>query len=256
MGCGNIGRIIAEYIDRGEIDCKLTGVFDTSNETAQLLVKSMKHKPVVVDSIKELLNNSDIIIEAASQEAIENYALEILESGRNLMIMSVGATSDNRLFDQMKKTAKEKNSRIYIPSGGVGGIDGLNSGRMGKIHSVTLLTRKPPGIFGLEAAEMDKEKAVYEGSAKDAVKMFPQSVNVAATISLAGIGFKKTQVKIVADPSINENVHEIQVTGDFGELKMRARNLPCPDNPKTSYLAALSAIATLKKITEPVQIGN
>lgn len=97
---------------------------------------------------------------------------------------------------------------------------------------------------------------MYEGPAREAVRKFPANVNVAATLSLAGIGLDKTKVKIVADPEVKNNIHEISVQGDFGELKTRVENVPSPQNPKTSYLAALSAIATLKKITDGVEIGT
>jgi len=100
------------------------------------------------------------------------------------------------------------------------------------------------------------ETLLFEGSASKAVKAFPANVNVAATVSLAGIGFERTKVRVVADPSLSRNVHELTVEGEFGTFFTRVENLPSPDNPKTSYLAALSAISTLKQILSSVQIGT
>jgi aspartate dehydrogenase len=80
-------------------------------------------------------------------------------------------------------------------------------------------------------------------------------VNVAIALSLAGVGSDKTRVRIIADPFVNVNVHEVRARGDFGELNFRTENHPAPDNPRTSLLAALSALATLRKITSPIKIG-
>jgi aspartate dehydrogenase len=147
----------------------------------------------------------------------------------------------------------------------VAGIDGLKSGAVGGIHLVELTTRKPPSGFegneyvkekGIDLPSIEKEKTLFTGSAKEAVKFFPENVNVAASLSLAGIGPEATRVKIVADPSAAENVHEIKVRGEFGRLFVRVENVPSIANPKTSYLAALSAIATLKSISYPIRVGT
>ena len=110
--------------------------------------------------------------------------------------------------------------------------------------------------LGIKLETIEKETLLFEGTASEAVKAFPANVNVAATISLAGIGFERTKVRVIADPTLSRNVHEITVEGEFGKLSTRVENLPSPENPKTSYLAALSAISTLKKILSPVQIGT
>ncbi|VVB68589.1 putative L-aspartate dehydrogenase [uncultured archaeon] len=164
----------------------------------------------------------------------------------------------------MKTLAEEHGSRIYIPSGAISGLDGLKSASIGTIRKVTLTTTKNPK--GLEGApyirenkvdlEALKEPAViFEGSAAEAVKAFPANVNVAATLCLAARE-GKVRVKIIADPNINVNRHEIMAEGDFGQIFTRVENVPSPKNPKTSYLAALSAIATLRSIVEPLKIGT
>jgi len=141
----------------------------------------------------------------------------------------------------------------------------LKSGSIGGIHSVSLTTRKPPQGFesnvyvkerGIDLSEIENEETLFVGPAKEAVRYFPENVNVAASLSIAGIGPDATKVKVVADPFATENVHEIEVIGEFGKLMVRVENVPSRTNPKTSHLAALSAIATLRGIVYPVRVGT
>lgn len=215
--------------------------------------------------IEELLCSVDLVIESASQNAVRLIVPQALEAGRDVMVLSVGALADEELRERIFRLAKQNNSKLYFPSGAVVGIDGINSASAAEISSVTLTTRKPPSGLagapyvvckGIELEKIVKETVLFEGPASEAVKAFPANVNVAATISLAGIGFKRTKVIIIADPALSINVHEITVEGKFGNFFTRVENLPSPENPKTSYLAALSAISTLKKILNQVKIGT
>ncbi len=266
IGCGSIGKVLACAIDEGQAgDTRLVMIYDRVTEKAKALSQRLKSKPKIAKNFNDLLENRDIelVIEAASQEAVKAYALKILEAGKSLMVMSVGALVDSKLASEISRVAKEKRLKVYIPSGAIAGLDGVKSSAVGKVESVTLTTRKP--LEGLKDAPYFKEKhdmkilkptILYEGPATEACKFFPSNVNVAATLGLAGIGAEKTMVRIIADPSISRNIHEVEVKGEFGELKVHVENVPSIDNPKTSYLAALSAIATLKKITEPLMIGT
>jgi len=215
--------------------------------------------------IEELVRSVDLVIESASQNAVRFIVPQALEAGCDVMVLSVGALADDELRGTLFGLAKEHSCKLYFPSGAVVGIDGLNSASAAGISSVTLATRKPPsGLMGapyvvehgIELEKLEKETLLFEGPASEAVKAFPANVNVAATISLAGIGFERTRVKVIADPSLSRNVHEITVEGEFGKFSTRVENLPSPENPKTSYLAALSAVSTLKKILNPVQVGT
>jgi aspartate dehydrogenase len=178
--------------------------------------------------------------------------------------MSVGALADRDLFAEVKRLANENRAKVYLPSGAISGLDGLKSARIGGLSRITLTTTKNPR--GLQGAPFIQEKGIdlsalagptliFQGSALDAVKAFPANVNVAATLFLAA-GESDVQVNVVADPEIQINRHEILVEGDFGRISTRVENIPSPSNPKTSYLAALSAIATLRSIIEPVKIGT
>ncbi|MEM2935717.1 MAG: aspartate dehydrogenase [Candidatus Bathyarchaeia archaeon] len=268
IGCGAIGTVLARAIDNGQAgDVRLVMVYDLVAEKSHILVRKLTRKPRIIQSFKELIEcgDVDLVIEAASQGAVKEYASKVLRAGKDLMIMSVGALVDSDLINEIKRYAEGRGKRVYIPSGAIAGLDGVKAAAIGRVDYVTLTTRKPPK--GLGDAPYVKEKKmrldmfknptiIYEGSALEACRLFPVNVNVAAALGLAGIGMEKTRVRIIADPTIDRNIHEIEVKGEFGELKMHTENVPFVDNPQTSFLAALSAIATLRKITEPLLIGT
>lgn len=253
LGCGNVGRIIAKAIKEGEVDHELVGVFDIDEDRAKRLSNEFGGKVIIAGNVDELIMKVDLVVEAASQRAVQEHALSILEGGKDIMILSVGALVDEDFLEEVKDRARKNNSKVYIPSGAVIGLDGINSAKQSDIGSVSLTTTKRPGVLG---TTKNKKTVLYDGPAREAVKRFPENINVAATISLAGVGFDETRVRVVADPDIKRNIHEIHVVGGFGEFKVTVENVPSPQNPKTSYLAALSAIATLKRISNPLQIGN
>jgi aspartate dehydrogenase len=181
------------------------------------------------------------------------------------MVMSVGAFADKELLETVRSLARNNHCSVYLPSGAVCGLDGVKSASVCKIDSVTITTRKP--IAGLRGApfivknniDIDSitgPTEIFSGPAAVAIREFPANVNVAASLSLVGIGFERTLVKVVVDPTIKRNMHEIVVRGEFGELRTVVENVPSKTNPKTSFLAALSAIATLRQVCEPIKIGT
>jgi len=185
-----------------------------------------------------------------------------VEKLKDVMIMSVGGLIES---EDLLEDARKKNVMVYFPSGAICGIDGLKAAGISGIKSVTLTTRKPPK--GLEGApyliskgiDLDSivsERVLFEGSAKEAIKGFPKNVNVSSILSLAGIGAKKTIVKIIISPVYTKNTHEIEITGDFGRITTRTENVPSRRNPRTSELAILSAIATLRGIVDSVRMGT
>lgn len=263
VGCGAIGTEIARAIDNKEIDADLVAVCDHNPDTATALIDILKKKPLK-SNLDELVRLSDMVVEAASQRAVPAIARATLVKGRSLMIMSVGALADANLYREIKKLAAEHGSKVYIPSGAISGLDGIKSASVGTIRKVTLTTTKnPKGLVGapylqeknIDVSALKSPTLIFEGSAAEAVKAFPANVNVAATLCLAARE-GEVKVRIVADPKINVNRHEITVEGDFGQITTKVENVPSPKNPKTSYLAALSAIATLRSIVEPVKIGT
>lgn len=265
IGCGFIGGQICKAIDAGTINAELYALSDFSESKVLKLAASLKNCSPACMKVEELLRNVDLVIESASQNAVRLIVPQALEAGRNVMVLSIGALADKELRERLFRLAKQNNCKLYFPSGAVAGIDGINSASAAEIYSVSLTTRKPPLGFagaphvkalGIQLENIEKETLLFEGPASEAVKAFPANVNVAATISLAGIGFERTKVRVIADPALSRNVHEITVEGEFGKFFTKVENLPSPENPKTSYLAALSAISTLKKILNPIQIGT
>lgn len=266
MGCGSMGAELAHSVGPdGVKDAVVIAVFDADSERAKSLAAALPSQPAVCDSIPALLDTDglDLVIECASQAAVKAHGASIVESGRSILLMSSGALLDQRTFDAMTGAAERTGAEIIIPSGAVGGIDALRAVRK-YLESVTLVsTKKPaalagaPGFAKFENQQISEPVTIYEGSAMEAVSLFPANVNVAATVSLAGLGPEKTQVRVVADPDSPGNVHEVRAKGGFGEFSFKLVNRPHPDNPKTSHLAVLAAIETLRSIAEPgLRIGS
>jgi len=261
VGCGVIGRELASAIDREIEKTQLVALADIDGKKARDLANSLKKKPEPLP-MDELIERSDLIIEAASKDVVPSLARKVIDQGKDIMIMSVGGLLRN---EDIFTLAREKGSKIYLPSGALAGLDGVKSASIGRIDSVILTTRKPPqGLAGapyiirnkIDLDAITKEKVIFEGSATEAVEGFPKNINVSAALSLAGIGKKKTRVRIITDPNLKRNIHEIEAKGEFGRLISRTENLPSPKNPKTSYLACLSAIATLKGIVSSIKVGT
>jgi len=255
LGCGNIGGTIARGLQSGGYGFSVSAVYDVDIKKADALAKNLSPRPAVCMDAGELISfrGVDLVIEAASQDAVRQYGKRVLEGGKSIMVLSVGAFAEEGLLQEMHRAADERGVKVYIPSGAIAGIDGLKSGVEGGIDSVTLTTRKSPGSLGVDVKE---ETVLYDGPAREGIKKYPKNVNVAATLSLAGVGLDKTRLRIIADPKAKTNTHHVEVVGAFGRFTMMLDNVPCKDNPKTSYLAVLSALATLRRMHNVVEIGT
>lgn len=265
IGCGTIGTGICKAIDDGTIKAELVAVYDRNTDDVEKLKSSLRSCRPETLEVMEMSKKIDILVECASQEAVYEVIPVALLAHCDVMIMSVGAFADDKLHRTIGNLARDNNCKVYLPSGAIVGLDGLKSASVEEIYSVTLTTQKPPrGLAGapfviknkIELDKITSKTVLFEGPASEAVRAFPANVNVAATLSLAGLGFDRTKVRIVANPALTRNIHEITVEGAFGEFTTRVENLPSPGNPRSSYLAQLSAIATLKKISDPFQIGT
>jgi len=265
VGCGAIGSSLAKAISqdfRGR--AVLSGFFDIDVSRAGRLSKLISRKKnIAAPSLESLIRKSDLVIEAASGAVSWGIARKALKAGCDIMIMSVGGIASH--YPELLKLSKKYKAKVYLPSGAISGIDALKASVVGKIHSVTLTTSKNPlsfkGVRYVQDKRIDleaikKEKVLFNGVAKDAVRYFPQNINVAAVLSLAGIGVVKTKVRIIANPCVTRNIHEIEIISCAGKVYTRTENVLHPENPKTSYLAFLSAVATLRQILEPVKIGT
>jgi len=266
LGCGAIGTQIALAIDSGKIPALLTHVYDTSKDAATLLASKLNRKPDIVENSHLLSSHPvDIIVEAASQDAVKDVGLSVLQNKRDLMIMSVGALLDESIYEILSDACNHFKKTIYLPSGAISGLDGIKSVR-DELDSLSITTTKHPrslkGAKFFENSEINLDAInsptiIFEGTAKEAVKLFPANINVAALLSLSGIGSEKTGVKIIADPNTDKNTHHIEAAGKFGKMTFTIENFPDPNNPKTSRLAILSAIETLRKYcSDDIQIGT
>jgi aspartate dehydrogenase len=238
-------------------------LLDKDRHLADMLASQLK-KAIVIDSVEEELYHCDLVIEAASQEAARQILPAVVSRGVDMMIMSVGALVEDEFRNSILEKAKTYESRVFIPSGAVCGTDGLRAASLESLDRVELVTTKGPKSLedvpyliehGIIVEDLKEVTTVYSGPAREAVALFPRNVNVAATVSLLGVGFDRTLVTIVVDPEAHSNSHELRVTGAFGEMTCHTYNVPAPDNPKTSHLAALSAISALKRIIRNEWVG-
>ncbi|MBP1931289.1 aspartate dehydrogenase [Ammoniphilus resinae] len=255
IGCGNIGKFVLQSVNINGLlpGSRIEGVYsrhyDHANQIASEFVTN------AYSSVSDLLQSDiDLVIEAANIYVVKDYAPVILESGKDLLIISVGALAELAFYEQLRQLCQDKKTKIYLPSGAIGGLDVLKAAMsVGQLDSVSITTRKPPQA--LPGAPLDSESILFEGSASKAIALFPQNINVSIILSLVGLGADKTNVKIISDPGVAKNSHCIEAAGSFGRLKLQVENDPMPNNPKTSFLAALSVLSTLKSRNEFIQVG-
>jgi aspartate dehydrogenase len=264
IGCGAIGSELALSVDRMMIEnVTISSFLDIKLENAEILKSKLSNNnPIVFNNFSDYIRSNtfkdvDLVVEAASQNALTSYLNPIILLKKDILVMSVGAFANPDFFSEVIKNVEKNNINLYIPSGAIAGIDAIKSVRS-SISYVTLTTTKNPNSLkdspffkknNLTLDSIKKRTLLFEGSAVEAVQNFPANVNVAALLGLAGIGVEKTKVNVIADPALRINKHEIKVIGKFGELIVRVKNIPSPNNPKTSYLAILSVIESLRSIT-------
>jgi aspartate dehydrogenase len=272
IGCGSIGTEIIKSIKNGEIPhAKVVAIVDTREHAVEeVLGKLNIHDIQIFSDFQDFLSSSlfsfvDIIVEAASQMAVRNYGKKILEFGKKFLVLSTGVFADPILLSEFVNLADEKNAKIVIPTGAIAGIDMIRSVKKNLTSLSITTTKNPVALSGAPFFNSSKIKSetiatktlLYEGSAEDAILMFPANVNVAVTLALAGLGLKRTEVRVIADPDIKINQHEILASGNFGDIYIIVRNNPMVENPRTSMLAALSAIESLRSLCyDTFRIGS
>jgi aspartate dehydrogenase len=237
IGCGAIGTVLAEAIERKLVVCDELVIFDIDQYRARKLKAALKFPVRIVANVDELLEaKPNVVVEAAGQQAVREYYDKLLSSNTDFIVMSTGAllglNTDSR--------------KVHFPAGAIGGLDALSAAANAGIEEVTLTSRKNPKALGKTNTE---ETVIYEGTAEEAAKLFPREMNVAATLALT-VKPAEVKVKVVSDPKVKRNTHEIQVKWRFGEMNLKFANDPHPDNPHTSALAAWSAIKLLQTLLE------
>jgi len=219
-----------------------------------------------VTGVRSLISaRPEIVIEAASHDAVREHVEPLLSAGIAVIVLSGGALCDDALRSRLERVAKERRAPLYVPSGGIGGLDALKAACAAGVDEVSIAVTKPPaawkGIPFVERMKFDLDRltgpvTLFEGTAREGVPHFPANVNIAAVLSLAGIGFDRTRLKVVADPALRFNTHFITIRGRTGTIDLRFESVPSPDNPKTAMLACYSALAAFRQFGSTVRYGT
>lgn len=260
-GFGVIGEAVARALDAGMDGLRLVAVSARDRAAAAERMTGMAKPPPVV-TLQELAGLADIVIECAPAAVFRDVAEPAVKAGRIFIPLSCGVLLS---YPELESLAVEHGARIVVPTGALVGLDAVRAASEGTIHSVQMVTRKPPK--GLEGAPhlvendiridgLESPLLVFEGNARDAAKGFPANVNVAAALSLAGIGPDKTMIKIWADPTVERNTHNIKVDSDATRFEMTIEGIPSPQHPATGLLTPLSVIATLRGLVSPMKVGS
>jgi aspartate dehydrogenase len=261
VGLGTVGRALCRSVDRDEIGVQLAGVNTRQPERALPFIRELSQPPPLL-SLDELVACCELVIEAATQEALDTIAPCTLRQGKDLLVLSVGGLLDRPDWIEL---ARQTGSRIYVPSGAIVGLDGLKGAAIGHVTAVTMTTRKPPkalaGAPYIVEQQIDLDRftqptQIFEGNAREACRGFPANVNIAAALSLAGIGADRTRLRILVDPQGTRNVHDIEVVGEFGRFSIHLENEPSETNPRTGKLTYLSTLAMLKALANPLKVGT
>ena len=235
IGCGAIATLITGAVERKLVVCDELLLYDRDEKKAEKLKSSLSFPATVVAGIEEMIMlRPKVIVEAASQQAAREYAERIAAEGVDLIVMSTGALLDLNL----------KSNKVHVPSGAIGGLDALSSAALAGIDEIILTSRKNPRSLGLNNREA---KIVYQGTAEEAARLYPREMNVAATLTLT-VQPATVKVQVVSDPKVRRNTHEFRVKWRFGEMFLQFANDPHPENPRTSALAAWSAIKLLQTL--------
>ncbi|MFH5186222.1 aspartate dehydrogenase [Paenibacillus sp. TAB 01] len=261
IGYGTIGEDVAQALLNGEAG---------KSRLSAVLVRDLA-KFETAGAVRELMTDRedeffgrklDMIVECAGHQAVQAYGEKSLEHGADLILVSVGAFAEEALQKRLLEKAEAAGRKIIVPSAAIGGLDRIAAGSLGPMEEVTLTTRKPPKAWygtlieqQVNLAELREPYCAFEGVARDSARLFPESVNVSAALSMAGVGFDQTKVKVYVDPTISHNTHEIEARGKFGQIKLQIQNTPSARNPKTGYIVAMSVIKTLRDMSSSFVIG-
>lgn len=256
IGYGQIGRSVADAIRGGQAgDSELVAIVvrDPSK------IAGSPDQALVVSEPSRLYNSdATVVVEVGGHEALRQHVAGVLQSGKDLMTLSVGALADPKFYQRVEELTRRTGHRVLVPSGAIAGLDMISAAALAPLDSVTHTTRKPPKAFTAEqmgTAETPTEPLLlFDGPARDGVGRFPENVNVAAAVSLTGIGLDRTRLRVYADPTVTRNVHEIEVVGHFGRLSLRVENEPS-DNPKTGRVVPLSVAKALRNLSAPIVFG-
>jgi aspartate dehydrogenase len=260
VGLGVIGQALVRAADEGRVPASVTAVTTRTPAKAEAFLRGLRSRPPMTD-LPGVVEASEVVVEASGGPTVEAICRAALPRGRDVLVLSAGALLER---EDLVDLAREGGARIYVPSGAIIGLDGLKGAAVGRMDSVTMTTRKPPqGLKGapyvvergIDLEAIREPTVIFEGNPVDACRGFPENVNVSAAVSLAGIGPRRTTMRIVCDPTISRNMHEVEAVGEFGRSFIRIENVPS-ENPKTGILTFLSTIAFLRGREAPLVVGT
>ena len=262
LGGGTIARLVLEHRPPGIEIVALAGRTGASRGAALAREFGV---PYGVGRDALLAARPAAVIEAASHDAVREHLVALLAAGVSVVVLSAGALADDKLKAEAERAARASGALFYVPSGGIGGLDALKTACLAGVEEVSIQVAKPPAAWrgipyverlGIDLERLQHPSTLFEGSAREGVPHFPQNVNIAAVLSLAGIGMDRTRLKVVADPGLTLNTHTIRVSGAAGRMTLVLENVPAPENPKTSWLACYSALAALRSLESKVRYGT
>jgi aspartate dehydrogenase len=266
LGGGTIGRIVLERVAANEVPgVEIVGVCGRSSRSRGAKLAEEFSVPFVYTRDALLDCRPEVVLESASHQAVREHLVALLERKITVIVLSAGALADARLQSAAEAAAARSGALLYVPSGGIGGLDALKAACAAGVDSVSIQVAKPPAAWkgieyveslGVDLDDLQRSLVLFEGSAREGVPHFPQNVNIAAVLSLAGIGFDRTRLSVVADPGLTHNTHTIRVSGKAGKFAIVLENVPSPENPKTAWLACYSALAALRSLALRTRYGT
>jgi len=266
LGGGTIARLVLSHLNAGGLPgvevIVICGRSPASPSGALARESAIRY---VLGTENLIRTSPEVVLEAASHEAVREHLVPLLKAGISVIVLSAGALVDDRLRAQAEEAATRSGATLYVPSGGIGGLDALKTACIAGVDEVTIQVAKPTAAWkgiafvealGIHLDALSEAVTLFEGPAREGVPHFPQNVNIAAVLSLAGIGFDRTRLRVVADPNLRLNTHTIEVSGKSGRFSVVLQNVPAPENPKTAWLACYSALAALKEFKTAVRYGT
>lgn len=260
VGLGVIGKAVVEAADAGRIPVQVPVASTRTPANVETFLAALRNPPVLAD-IDAVVHGSDIVLEAAGAALVEPICRAALPLGKEVIVTSIGALLER---EDLVEMAEAGGGRIYAPSCAIIGLDGLRAAREGRLDSVTMTTRKPPAGLagapyvveqGIDLARIKSPEVIFEGDVLEACRGFPANVNVSAAVALAGIGPRKTRIRIFCDPEIERNIHEVEAVGAHGRFFFRIENVPS-ENYRTGILTYLSVLALMRERESALVIGS
>ena len=260
-GFGSIGRLVGRHLDAGIAGLRLTGVSAADLERARAHLRAYR-TPVQAVALSQIADDADIVVECAPPHLFCEAVSPAIAQGRTVVTVSATALLEH---PEIADRARQSGSRIILASGSVLGLDALRAANVGVIHSVLMVTRKPPASLaqsawirerGIDVGRIATATRIFEGTARQAARAFPDKFNLAATVALASIGADRVRIEIWLDPAVERNVHRIAVEADSTRFEMEIQNLPNRDHAGTGPYTAHTVIAALQDLVAPIRYGS